>query len=182
MQNMKQMDTTNLAIEQRPLSTSKKCPWHRKYKAGKTFLFDEIFPHRICPWLYNSVYPYFLGLYYGARFSWNEDGDCNVCCPAAKGVDVIVRLRPNDGSFDSRISPSMKFVIYAEVVAVLGDCPFGHVMGQRILFPTCMVEHFMCPAAFHNVFPLMQLDPPSCIDLGNLRCPDWNDVIFFKLP
>jgi uncharacterized repeat protein (TIGR04076 family) len=179
---MKQLYKTSLTIQQRPFCGPKNCPWHRRYKEGKAFAFDEIFPHDVCPWLYNAIYPYFLGLYYGARFSYNEDGDCNVCCPAANGVDVIVRLRPNDGSFDSRISSSMKFVIFAEIVKVLGDCPFGHKVGQRVPFPTCMVEHFLCPAAFHNVFPFMCLEPPSCIDLNNLRCPDWNDVIFFALP
>jgi len=178
---MKKSNFVNFCIKQNPLTTHKKCPWHGKHKKGKLFSSPEIFPQGVCPWLYNSIYPYFLGLYYGARFSWNEEGDCNVCCPAAKGVDIVVRLRPNDGKFDKRIAPSMKFVIFAEIVSVLGNCPHGHSVGQRIIFPTCMVEHFMCPAAWHNIFPLMQPKLPLCIDLKNLRCPDWNDMIYFDI-
>jgi len=178
----KKRTMARVTVEQLPLVSSRNCPWHKRYKDGKVFTADEILPGGVCPWLYNSIYPYFLGLYYGAKFSWNEEGDCNACCPAAEGVDVLIRKRPNDGTFDPRISPDMEYVIYAEVVKVHGDCPYGHEVGQRILFPTCMVEYFMCPAAFHNLFPLMQLEPPPCLDPGKLRCPDWNDVIFFKLP
>ncbi len=159
----------------------RKCPWHRLHKRGRLFGIDEVVPQGGCPWLYNSVYPYFLGLLYGARFGWNEKGDCNACCPAASGVDVIVRKRDNDGSFDSRIPADMKYVIFAEVVAVHRPCPYGHVVGERIPFPTCMVRYFLCPAAFHNAFPLMRLKPPPCIDLAEVRCPDWNDVITFDL-
>jgi uncharacterized repeat protein (TIGR04076 family) len=178
---MKKPSPLKFTIKQLRLSGERKCPWHRRYKKGKIFFFQEIFPQGICPWLYNSVYPYFLGLFYGARFSWNKQGDCNVCCPAAKGVDVIVRLRPNDGTFDPRISSSMKFVIFAEVISLSGECPYRHKVGQKIPFPTSMAEHFLCPAAFHNIFPLMQVKPPACIEINKLRCPDWNDVIYLGI-
>ncbi len=170
-----------LKINQNPLDAPKNCPWHRKYQQGKIFKFDDIFPHSVCPWLYYAIYPYFLGLYYGARFSWNESGDCNVCCPAKRGVNVIVRKRDNDGTFDTRISADMMYVIFAEITDVIDTCPFGHTKGQRIPFPTCMVEHYMCPAALHNLFPLLSLHPPSCIDINAVRCPDWNDDIFFDI-
>ena len=152
------------------------CAYHPS-KDGKIYAAEEILPQGVCPWLYNSVYPYFLGMIYGARYDFNEDGDCDVCCPAAEGVDTLVKKRPNDGSFDDRIDPSMEFVIFAEIVRVRGECPHGHTVGQRIPFPTCMKEHYMCPASFHNVFPLMDLELPPCIDKNNLRCPDWDNVI-----
>lgn len=158
------------------LPSKNTCVYHLNRK-GKIFVDEEILPHRICPWLYNSVYPYFLGLLYGARFDFNEEGDCNVCCPSAHGVDTIVKLRSNDGSFDSRIDKDIKFVIFAEIIKVNGDCPYGHREGQKIPFPTCMKKYFMCPAAFHNVFPIMTLDTPSCINKNNLRCPDWANVV-----
>lgn len=163
----------SLNIEQLPGDYD--CQWHTK--AGKVFMFEEILPNGICPWLYNSIYPYFLGLLYGAKFSWNDQGDCNVCCPAIEGVDTLVCRRPNDGSFDERISEKMVFVIFAEVVKVHGACPRGHGVGQTFVFPTCMPEHYMCPAAFHNLFPLIELELPSCLDRKRLRCPDWNNVI-----
>lgn len=178
---MKKKNPLNVIVEQLPISDHKNCCWHGRYKEGQEFSNDQILPEDACPWLYHTVYPYFLGLYYGARFDWNEHGDCNVCCPAANGVDVLVKIRDNDGTFDPRISSKMKYVIFAEIIKV-GDCPLGHKVGQRIVFPTSMVQHYMCPAAFHNIFPLMKLKPPSCIDLDNLRCPDWNDVVSFKLP
>ena len=94
------------------------CPWHGT--SEESYSSAGILPHDVCPWLYHTVYPYFLGLLYGARFDYNEHGDCHVCCPAAQGVDTVVRKRDNDGSFDPRIGDDMRFVIFAEVVAVNG--------------------------------------------------------------
>ena len=158
----------NISITRLPSNTE--CGYHT-HKEGRKFDMEKILPHGMCPWLYHTVYPYMLGLFSGAKFEFNEHGDCNVSCPASKGVDVLVRRRDNDGSFDPRISEEMNFVIYAEVVKIHGDCPYEHKVNQKIPFPTCMKEHYMCPAAFNNVFPLMNLEPPSCIDTSNLRCP-----------
>lgn len=157
----------------------KVCKWHGS--ASRIYSDEDILPHGVCPWLYHSVYSYFLGLLYGAKFDYNAEGDCHVCCPAAEGVDTVVRKRENDGSYDPRIGMDMKFVIFAEVVAVRGECPYEHAVGERIPFPTCMPQHFMCPAAFNNLFPLLHLQIPSCIDTANVRCPDWMDTIRFSL-
>lgn len=165
-----------MAFKIKQLPGKNVCSYHLN-KNGKVFTNKGILPHGICPFLYNSVYPYFLGLLYGARFEFNKYGDCNVCCPAVLGVDTIVRLRPNEGSFDKRIASDIKFVIFAEVVKIHGKCPFGHKKGQKFIFPSCMKKYYMCPAAFHNVFALMEHDLPSCIDKDNLRCPDWANVI-----
>ncbi len=158
----------------------KTCEWHRE-KSDVEFESDKILPQGICPWLYHTVYPYFLGLLYGAKFSWNEKGDCNVCCPAGNGVDVIVQKRDNDGNFDPRISEDMSYVIFAEVVDVHGKCPYKHKKGDRFIFPTSMKEHYMCPAGFNNVFPFLDLKVPPCIDKKKLRCPDWDNVINFDV-
>lgn len=155
------------------------CEWHGK--AAENLQDEDILPHGVCPWLYHSVYPYFLGMLYGAKFDYNDQGDVQVCCPATKGVDVVIRKRDNDGTFDPRIEPRMKFVIFAEVVNVRGDCPYAHRKGQRIPFPTSMPKHFMCPAAFNNVFPLMRLEPPECIEPRDVRCPDWANEKFFDI-
>ena len=171
----------NCEIQQKPLNCSKNCSWHGDKPLGKRFNSDEIFSSKCCPLLYHSVYPYFLGLLYGAKFSWNDRGDCNTNCPAADGVDVIVKKRDNDGSFDPRIGDDMQYVIFAEIVKVRGHCPQGHQVGDRIIFPTSMIEGHMCPAALNNVFPLLDLDVPSCIDRSNLRCPDYDDVIIFDV-
>ena len=72
----------------------------------------------MCPWLYHTLYPYFLGLLYGAKFEYNEKGDCNVCCPAAKGIDLVVKRRENDGKIHPDVTDDMKFVIFADVVKV----------------------------------------------------------------
>lgn len=156
------------------------CEWH-PCKEGQNFESERILPQGICPFLYHTVYPYFLGLLYGAKFDWNEYGDCNVCCPAADGIDVFVRKRDNDGSFDNRIGGDMDFVIFAEVVKVNGDCPCKHTVGQRFVFPTCMKKHYFCPAGFNNIFPLMDVDVPACIDKSKLRCPDWNNIIEYNI-
>lgn len=170
-----------ISLIQHPLECPKKCPWHRNHVEGKHYTYAEIFPNNVCPLLCHSIYPYFLGLLYGAKFSWNEQGDCNVNCPAAGGVDVIVKKRPNDGSFDLRIPNSMEYVIHAEIIKVHDVCPKGHQEGDIIIFPTCMKEHYMCPAGLNNIFPLIDFELPSCIDSNNLRCPDWNDVIRYSV-
>jgi uncharacterized repeat protein (TIGR04076 family) len=139
-----------------------KCPYNTK----------EILPNGICPLLYHSVYPYFLGLFYGAKFDYNCDGDANVCCPAINGVNTIVKKRNNDNSFDERINDNIDWVIFAEIVDI-GECPHNHKIGQRFIFPTCMREHFICPAGLNNIFPFLDITIPICIDKSNLRCPDW---------
>jgi uncharacterized repeat protein (TIGR04076 family) len=176
------MNSKKLSVRQYKICGTTKCPWHCDHPAGKVFEHDEILPQNICPWLYHTVYPYFLGLLYGARFKWNEKGDCQVCCPSPKGVNVIVRKRDNDGSFDPRIADSMKFVIFAEVVDVLGSCDFGHKIGERLVFPTCMMKYYLCPAGFHGIFPLMKLSLPACLRTREVRCPDWADTITYGLP
>jgi len=174
------MKKKNMKLRIEKLTCENTCAYHTN-KKGKLFVEEEILPDGVCPWLYNTVYPYFLGLLYGARFDFNKEGDCNVCCPATHGVDTIVRLRSNDGSFGPRIEKDTKFVIYAEIIKVNGNCPYGHREGQKIPFPTCMKMHFMCPAAFHNAFSVMKPNIPSCIDKNNLRCPDWANAISLGL-
>jgi len=155
------------------------CQWHGP--GAETMDEQRLFPGGCCPWLYHSLYPYFLGILYGAKFDYNEQGDCHVGCPAAKGIDAVVMKRANDGTFDPRIGPDMGFVIFAEVVGRHGDCPYGNEVGQRIIFPTSMSHHYSCPAAFNNLFPLLGLEPPSCIDRSRMRCPDWDNPIEFSV-
>ncbi len=166
-------------ITQLPPSNETTCVWHAHNQAGKDYEHGEILPDKACPWLYNTLYPYFLGFHFGAKYHYNEAGDCNVGCPAAKGVDTMVRKVANDPSVDPRIEKDWRYLAYAEITAVHGDCPYQHEVGQKILFTTGMPKHFMCPAGFHNIFPLMRLQPPSCIDMARLRCPDYEDVILF---
>lgn len=138
------------------------CPYKGKIEFGAT-----------CPILYHTLYPYFLALLYDAKFTYNEAGDIDVCCPAANGVDTLVRKSNNDGDFDPlMVSDKMDWVIHAEVVKV-GGCPHGHKTGDKILFPIIDRDHYMCPAIINNVYPFLPLDIPPCIDLNNLRCPDW---------
>ncbi|MBX7136868.1 MAG: hypothetical protein K1X83_02705 [Oligoflexia bacterium] len=160
--------------------TKKTCQWHRNTD-GEVYGDVGILPNGTCPWLYHTLYPYFLGMLYGARFHFNEHGDCQVCCPAHKGVDVVVKKRDNDGTYDPRIPAHMTYVIFAEVIGVKGDCPYGHKVGDKVIFPTCMPEHYMCPAGFNNVFPFLDLEPPACIDKSQMRCPDWEMEIPFSV-
>lgn len=136
-----------------------KCPYKGKIEFGTT-----------CPILYHTLYPYFLTLLYGGKFTYNEAGDCDVCCPALNGVDTLVRKSDNDGTFD--VPDKMRWIINAEVVKV-GGCPHGHKVGDIILFPVIDRNNYMCPAIINNVYPFLPIEIPSCIDLKNLRCPDW---------
>ena len=146
------------------------CPWH---KEGRDYSFAEIFPN-VCPYLYHSLYPYFLGLLYGAE----SMQDIWVCCPAEFGVDTYVRKVDNRGEFDI---PDDWWVIYAEVVKVNGDCPHGHEVGDKIVFPTCWKKKYICPAGVNNIFPFLDLEVPSCINKKRLRCTDWKQDVYYSI-
>ena len=168
-----------LIIRQLPGETN--CPWHKKnVETGKDYQEPEIFGG-ICPIMWHTLYPYFLGALYGARYTYNEHGDCHVCCPAEKGVDVLVKVRANDGGFPPEVPAEWRDVIFAEVVKVNGVCDYDHRVGERFVFPTCMKEHFVCPAGVHNLFPFLQLAIPKCINYEKLRCTDWLENIYYAI-
>lgn len=164
------------------LSGETQCPWHKDNKeTGKVYRSDEIFPNNICPIMYHTLYPYFLGFCFGAKYVYNDHGDCNVCCPAEKGVDVLVRKMHNDGKFELGVPSDWRDVIHAEVVKVKGDCDYGYKVGDRFVFPTCMRTKYLCPAGVNNMFPFFKIKIPKCINLEKLRCPDWNENIYYSL-
>ena len=128
---------TDVKIIQLPGKTE--CPWHKENEEnGKIYHCDNIFPNNTCPIMFHTLYPYFLGALFGAKYTYNDNGDCHVCCPAEKGVDVLVKVRPNDGKFDEKVPSNWRDVIHAEVVKVNGICDYEHKVGDRFVFPTCM--------------------------------------------
>ncbi len=99
-------------IKQLPCNA--KCGWC--HKEGKEYSTNEIFPQDICPYLYHSIYPYFLGLLYNADMQ-----DIWVCCPAEKGIDVLIRKTElHEFSFVNQ----GWWTIYAEIVNE-PECPHG---------------------------------------------------------
>jgi len=170
----------NIKILQLPGKTS--CPWHRANQdKGKTYTSGEIFPNNICPIMYHTLYPYFLGALYGAKYSYNEHGDCHVCCPAETGVDVLVKVRPNDGKFGKEVPVDWRNIIYAEVVKLNGKCDYHHKVGDRFVFPNCMKTKFACPSGVNNLFPFLKLAIPKCINPKRIRCTDWQENIYYSL-
>lgn len=170
----------NICVKQLPGKTA--CPWHKEHqKSGKIYKANEIFASNVCPFMFHTLYPYFLGALFGAKYHYNEQGDCQVCCPAEKGVDVIVKVRPNDGKFEKGVPPDWRDLIHAEVVKVNGPCDYGHKVGDRFVFPTCMKTKYACPAGINNLFPFLKLKIPKCINLNRLRCPDWLENIYYSL-
>lgn len=175
------MKQNNICVRQLPGKTE--CPWHKhNEKKGKTYKSNEIFASNICPILFHTLYPYFLGAVFGAKYAYNKQGDCNVCCPAEKGVDVLVRVRPNDGKFEKGVPADWRDVIHAEVMKVNGKCDYGYKAGDRVVFPTCMRTKYACPAGINNLFPFLKLKIPKCINLKKLRCPDWLENIYYSIP
>ena len=168
-------------IKQKKVGNCHSCAWHGKNENGKEYTSKEILPQNICPWLYHTLYPYFLGLLYGAKFTYNEKGDCHVCCPAAKGVDLVVKRRDNDGNIHPDVTDDMKYVIFADVVKVNGECPSNHKVGDRFIFPTVNKEKFLCTAAFNHTFPLMDTKKPKCLDKKSIKCPDWKTPVYFDI-
>jgi hypothetical protein len=123
-----------------------------------------------CPFLLHSLYPYFLGLLYGAK----EMQDIWACCPAEKSVNVIIHCDFIDLSRNLRN-------IYAEVVEVEGKCPHGYDIGVKIYFPTFLKAAYICPAGINNIFPFLDLEIPPCINKKKLRCPDWKEDIYYEV-
>jgi uncharacterized repeat protein (TIGR04076 family) len=170
----------DIAIRQLPGKTE--CPWHKSnQETGKLYSVDEILTSGVCPILFHTLYPYFLGAVFGARYTYNDRGDCQVCCPAEKGVDVLVKVRPNDGNFEPGVPPDWRDVIHAEVVRVNGPCDYGHKAGDRLVFPTCMKRAYACPAGVHNLYPFLAIETPKCINRNRLRCPDWLENIYYSI-
>lgn len=169
-----------LSVKQ--LAGKTNCPWHKQHQEnGKIYKADEIFTSKVCPIMFHTLYPYFLGALYGAKYTYNEHGDCHVCCPAEKGVDVLVKVRPNDGKFEKGVPADWRDVIHAEVVKVNGLCDYGHKVGDRFVFPTCMKTSYACPAGIFNLFPFLEIARPKCINLKRLRCPDWLENIYYSI-
>lgn len=170
-------------VRLRQLPGKTDCPWHKAHQsAGKVYKAPELFPSNVCPFMFHTLYPYFLGALYGAKFTYNKRGDCHVCCPAAKGVDVLVKVRPNDGTFEKWVPSDWRDVIHAEVVKVNGRCDYGHKAGDRFVFPTCRKKDYACPSSVHTLFPFLKIKVPKCIKPGRLRCTDWLENIYYSLP
>ncbi len=169
-----------ICVKQLPGKTS--CAWHKENQEnGKIYKENEILTSNMCPIMFHTLYPYFLGVVFGAKYVYNKQGDCQVCCPAEKGVDVIVKVRHNDGKFEKGVPHDWRDVIHAEVVNVHGLCDYGHKVGDRLLFPTCMRTKYMCPAGVNNIFPFLNIEIPKCINLKRLRCPDWLENVYYEV-
>ena len=170
----------DICMKQLPGETQ--CVWHNDHQdTGKDYRTDEMFASHVCPIMWHTLYPYFLGALYGAKYTYNDEGDCHVCCPAEKGVDVLVKKRGHDGKFEECVPLDWRDIFYAEVVKVNGECDYGHKVGDRFVFPTCMKKSYACPAGVHNVFPFLNVDVPKCINLKRLRCPDWLENIYYSI-
>lgn len=172
--------TNNIKIKQLPGKTE--CAWHKhNQETGKVYNHNEIFTSEVCPIMFHTLYPYFLGAVFGAKYVYNEQGDCQVCCPAEKGVDVLVKVRPNDGKFEKGVPSDWRDVIHAEVIKVNGPCDYNHKVGDRFVFPTCMRTQYACPAGVYNLFPFLNIETPKCINKDKLRCPDWLENIYYSI-
>ncbi len=148
------------------------CPWNNNA--------NPWFPVGTCPILWHTLYPYFLGFVFNAKFS--PEGPANVCCPAEKGIDLVVSVKPWDSGCPPWVPSDWRDVIQAEVVAVNGWCPYKHKIGDRIFFPTCAKHSFVCPAITNTgITLLMSLFLPKCINRKRLRCPDWKEQVYFSL-
>ena len=75
----------------------------------------------------------------------------------------------------------MKFAVYADVVKVNEECPSNHKVGDRFVFPTVWKEKFLCSAGYNHAFSLMNLKPPKCLDKKAVRCPKWNEPVFYDV-
>ena len=164
------------------LTEPENCPWH-KGKEGNVYARNQVFNWE-CPIMVHTLYPYFLGYIYGARYNFNERGDCQVCCPAEHSVDVIVKKRPYDERMKGIVPEDWRDVIHAEVVKINGECPYNYKVGDLIYFPTFARNRKLCPAALNNAILFMDVFNSGyypCINRAKLRCPDWNENLYFEI-
>ena len=171
----------NIKIKHLPGETN--CPWHKDCKnTGRLYEHHEVFTSNVCPIMWHTLYPYFLGMVFGAKYTYNEQGDCHVCCPAEFGVDVLVKKRPYDDSFKEQgVREDWRDLIHAEVMKVNGACDYHHEVGDKFVFPTCFMTKAPCPAGVFNAFPFLNIEVPKCINKDRLRCPDWLENVYYKL-
>lgn len=171
---------TDIKIKYLPEKT--KCVWHKDEQGtGRLYTTDDLLTSGVCPIMFHTLYPYFLGSVFGAKYAYNKQGDCQVCCPAEKGVDVLVKVRPYDEKFEEGVPTNWRDVIHAEVVKVNGPCDYNHKVGDRFVFPTCMKEKFACPAGLYNLYPFLEIEMPKCINRKRLRCPDWLENVYYSI-
>jgi len=158
------------------------CKWHNQYEdSGYSYSLEEMIPEGFCPIMFHTLYPYFLGAIFGAKYTYNEQGDCHVCCPAKHSVDVLVKVRDNDGSFGEDVVAGWRNVFFAEVVKVNGPCDFEYCVGDKLIFPISNRKRYMCSASVNSMFPFLNIDIPNCIDLDKIRCPDWKESVYYSL-
>ena len=49
------------------------CKWHKSHsQEGHVYTADEIFPGNFCPIMYHTLYPYFLGALFGAKYGYRK--------------------------------------------------------------------------------------------------------------
>lgn len=147
------------------LSCSEKCRAHPYSKIGKDYDEAELFPDGICPRLYFTLYPYFLGIENGA---WSESKEIWAACSAPRGCDCWVRK--GNGK-----------EVHA-VVECANGCP-RHKKGDKFIFMNTRRDHFMCAALVHEAYPYIwpDLNIPQCGSKNIVFCPDWKNPIAVEL-
>ena len=155
------------------------CRSHPPGKEGCIFHADEIVPAGVCPWLWYSLYPYFLGMSMKepCRGDYNEYGDIQVGCAAEHGCNCVVKRRANDGSFG--VGNNVKQVVFA-LVADAQDCPRHHYP-ETILFTNTRKDDFACAALWYQAFPFSRPEVPPCIRRERIRCSDWQKAIIGEI-
>lgn len=158
-----------MRIEQ--CSCDARCRAHKE-RQGKVYSEHNILPDGICPVLFHSLYPYFLGMTDHVK-QWDYvDGTDLIACPALNGVRCVVHRVPH---------PTKKYEIVARVVEV-GSCPNRHKERDSFTFTNTRKDDFMCAAGWFNMALFLKLPEyikECCAD--KFRCPDWNGSIEFKV-
>ena len=182
------------------VNTSKKylekhtCSYYRQ--CNETFDIEHLGPKGLCLDLYFAAYPYFLGLLYGAEFSWEKDKDAvNAQCPAPDGnVHFEVRRVPLRKEVISRgVRKKYKIMLkIAHVEKKTGEyinnsCICSHKVGEEFEFNQGDFLEQMCPAAFYNIYPVLKLmlnGGKECWKKNNrvyMQCPDNKTAIMFEV-
>jgi len=157
------------------------CRFHKV--VGETFCREDIIHDFGCLELFNSFYPYYLGLIYGSNIPEHK---LTIKCPSLDNYVVIKIKKFKVTKISRKVMNLLKRVLWCirpsdymlsdagyEVLEVNGTCPAGLKCGdvKRIKF-----KGTICPATLYAAFNSKNLDPES----RDFYCPSDVNVICFK--
>ena len=153
-----------------------RCNYHT---VGAHVCNNHLVPFGLCDEAYHSIYPYALGLLYGASFQKTNKDEVVVRCPS-KHEYIVLKIYCKRINWKMYLLNIIKNIvnkfkpvsiarhrIVIEVVEIEGKCDAGIKVGQKFDFNlgdlqltlnkiiSLGSDNSCCPAAFNNIYPFL---------------------------